>query len=837
MISLFKNNRADKPSEELDVLEFVERVRDGHWKKLVDAVRYNKDDVTIFKKLKNALPAVTVSGKFNTRDKFTPVGERLANHSGFICIDVDRKDNPKLRMGDLVDKESYAEFLSASGDGKKIIYKCAKTKDPAEHRRIYDAVIKRLDKKIILKVDPVVKSIANLQYVTYDPDAYINTRTKLTVQPLPAVKRKVIKPSEDALKEIEQLKEYITVLDGRDVTSNYEDWMLLAFGLSYSLGESGRVIFHELSSAYKKYSEEECNEKYDSCLESSAGNVTNPVTLKTVYSILIKAMPKVKVKQLARKYNKGHAVGEGEDVEQGDLAGMVRFKLFLFKKIIDKDTMEIMELIPNTINLNEFEKLLKDKGFHRYDEKFIWIQNNIVEEVDLDDVMRIITQHVEQDGDYTFDYKNKTFQFSWEELVHLWRTIRAYATTYNQIASSLTHWIPNLLTDTPNESYIPYSNGVCEITKKKHRLIEFKNLSQQIWKERILPRPFTYVDKVGAFEEFFTNVTGRGETKEKRNKSEFFRRALWYYGYMLHGIKRQSTARAWLLYDIKTGNNGRSGKTIIGNALGKIRSVVKIDGKTIDFKDRFKFQTVQPWTDIVFIDDPSKYMSLNPLFNVITGELTSDRKNRNPLTKSIKLMIASNWILESEGTSESGRQFVTQLDDYYVRYAKEHGNTITPIMDAHGGKEFFTDWEAKDWNQFDSFAVKALQFYLSQPAPSNTIIGNSKIIRFIQINEKELYYELCHAFVNNYKITPTSPSYCIIAQNVLIHTVKENKADIKNVSAGRVAREFLQAIGASEIEITSVNISGQTKMAYKLDRSFEQLDFGEAGNSIKSKHK
>src|SRR5690606_450682 len=136
---------------------------------------------------------------------------------------------------------------------------------------------------------------------------------------------------------------------------------------------------------------------------------------------------------------------------------------------------------------------------------------------------------------------------------------------------------------------------------------------------------------------------------------------------------------------------------------GHIRSVAVIDGKRVDLNDRFAFQNVQPWNDIIFIDDPDRKTSLVPLFNMISGTTLADRKTIAPIVKDLKIMIASNWILESSGTSESGRQFVSQLDDYYVRYAKDHGNTIQPIVDCHG-KEFFTDWDALDWNQFDTFS-------------------------------------------------------------------------------------------------------------------------------------
>lgn len=852
--SLFKSSFSDLPDDTLSLDDFTERIKTGYWRKIVEALRAKKEQVA-FKKLKIKLPAVTVSGEFKTRDKQIDLPHRLKQHSGLICLDVDRKDNPKLRTGDLVDKDCLVQFVSCSGEGLKIIYACKPVKTAEEHRRIYDAAVLRLEKKgIRLKVDPIVKSIASLQYVSYDPELFYNKRSKLVLNPLPPIKRTKAKPSEDKLKELEQLEAYVEALGGKDVTKEYEDWLLIMFGLSYSLGEAGRPIMHKICEAYPDYSMLECDEKYDSCLERDNTHIEKPVTLATVYQILGQHIAKPKLKQLAKKFNKGHAVGVGEDEENGDLAGFVRYKLFLFKKVFDKETNTLVELIPATINLNELERLLRAKGFYRFEKKFVHIQDQIVEEADVNDILRIITEHIESEGDYVFSYKNIEFRFSWEEIVHLWRTIRAQGTTYNQISSSLDHWTPNLLADTATESYIPYLNGIVKVNAKGYELIPYgelrcekcvlknkckkddlsdcKEQMRQIWKERILQRNFTYIPKAGMFEDFFANVMGRGDTAKARINSPHYKKALWYYGYMLQGSKRQSTARAWLLYDIKTGNNGRSGKTIIGNAIGKIRSVVTLDGKRIDFNDKFAFQTVQPWTDVVFIDDPSKYMSIVPLFNMITGDLSAEPKGGKPIIKQVKFLIASNWVLEAGGESEAGRQFVTQLDDFYVRYAKEHKDTITPLVDLHG-KEFFTDWDEKDWAQFDSFAVRAIMHHLSTPAPAATNLGNAKLMRFVQVHEEEMFYDLANTLVQNLQPTANKSGW-MIARQALTSIIMEAAEGIKVTKAGKIARDFLDAVGAGRTEVTSAKAGGQVRMMYKIEKGLSELDFGEFTKRLKS---
>jgi hypothetical protein len=828
-ITLYKTAFDKTPAETTTFAEFINGIISGKWRRQVLALRAKKGSKQ-YDKAKGLLPAVTMSGEFVSRDSKVPVEKRIKKHSGLICLDVDHKDNELMRVRDIVDKDCLAQLVSCSGEGLKIVYKCTPTKNPAEHRRIYDAAVQRLEKAgVKLKVDPIVKSIASLQYVSFDPEAYYNPKSKVVIKPLPAPKVPKKKPSEDKSKDLEQLNAYIEALGSKDITKKYEDWLAIAFGLSYSLGETGREPFHTISKNYSGYSEEECNEMYDACMERDFKNIEKPVTIASAYQIINEALPKVTLRNLGKKYIREHTVGVGEDIEQGDLSGMVRYKLFLFKKILDKKTNSLIDLVPTHINLNAFETLLRLKGFFRYGKYFVHVVDNIVETVDVSDVMRIMTNHVEADGDYTFSYKGLEFKYSWEELAHLWRTIRSYATTRAQIADSLEHWKPNLLRDTADTSYIPYRNGVLTVTKEKIFLQPYKAIEMQIWKERILPREFSYSTKRGMFEEFFVNVSGRGKDEKQKIASEHYKRALWYYGYMLQGTKRQSTARAWVLYDIKSGNNGRTGKTILGQAIGRIRSVVTIDGKQVDFRNRFAFQTVEPWTDIVFIDDPSRFMSLQPLFNMITGELSADKKGLMPVIKGVKFLIASNWILEAEGNSEAGRQFVTQIDDFYVRWGKANNNTITPIVDYHG-KEFFTDWDATDWNSFDSFSARALQFHLKAEAPQNSIIGNALMVRFIQLHEQELFFELATTFINNIKLGKDGS--LLIPQQLLISVIKDHDTKNTSTKAGKLARDFLQAIGATQIDLTSIVVAGSTRMAYKVSNAWKELSFGEYSDKL-----
>lgn len=828
--SFFKNNKDNKPQGSLSIEQFYEGIKEGTWAKQINLLRLKRSNAIAYKQLKNRLPGVTISALLKSRDVKTPLAKRLVEHTGYIAIDIDKKDNPNLRTQDQIDKDAVLEFTSPGGEGKKLIYACQPTMDVAIHRRIFDAIVERLKKlDIAIKIDPVVKSIVGLQYVSSDPDAFYNPKTKLVIKPLPPIVRAKVKPDKDRDQIIMELSDYIKNLGKKDVTKNYEDWLNILFGISYSLGEAGRESLHKICKNYKNYSKLEVDEKFDACLESTQ-SATTPITISTVFQLLSDGMGKIKARQLAKKYNRVHAVGIGkaEEITEGspELIGLVKYKLFLFKPTMDSKTKEVTDLQPTKLNLNAFEVLLSELGFYRYERMFIQINQNIVDTIDIPDILHRVTKYVEQSGDYIFTYKEVEFRFSWEDIAHRWREIRALSTTETQIKASLKHWEPNILKDQANESYIPYRNGVVVVNANQIELKPYKEIHAQVWKERILPRDFKLVKRIGMFEEFFANVMGRGASHKQRTKSESYSRALWYYGYMLQGTKRQSTARAWLLYDIRSGNNGRSGKTIVGNAVGHIRSVAIIDGKRVDLSDRFAFQNVQPWNDIIFIDDPAKSTSLVPLFNMISGTTLADRKTIAPIVKDLKIMIASNWILESSGTSEAGRQFVSQLDDFYIRYSASHNHTIQPLVDFHG-KEFFTDWNKQDWAEFDTFSLNALKFHLATRAPENTIIGNSAQIRFMQLYEEEMFYSLAVALYSNAK--PYNGG-TVIVQNILTEVVREHAPDFKK--AGSVVKEFLKALGATNINNTTTRVGTLPRNAWSFEPSITKLNLGEFKNRL-----
>lgn len=77
------------------------------------------------------------------------------------------------------------------------------------------------------------------------------------------------KSHESVNKVIAQIEE-----KGTDITTNYNDWVLIGFAFAHAFGEEGRAYFHRVSQLHPEYDEVKCNKKYDSCLRSKGSGIT-----------------------------------------------------------------------------------------------------------------------------------------------------------------------------------------------------------------------------------------------------------------------------------------------------------------------------------------------------------------------------------------------------------------------------------------------------------------------------------------------------------------------------------------------------------------------------------
>lgn len=147
------------------------------YQKQVDHIRSIKDYAQR-SKAKESVPAATMSGVFTgSGDKY------LVEHSGLICIDVDRKDNQhiddfvglRIEFGTLPYVAYSGASISGVENGIMVLIPIAY---PTLHELHFDALKTELAEKFNVKIDTAVRNVGAKRYVSYDSTPYFNWKAE-----------------------------------------------------------------------------------------------------------------------------------------------------------------------------------------------------------------------------------------------------------------------------------------------------------------------------------------------------------------------------------------------------------------------------------------------------------------------------------------------------------------------------------------------------------------------------------------------------------------------------------------------------------------------------------
>ena len=275
-ISLFKRLPSKgKPhtcDEIITLSDFLNSVKYGAWKDQINAIRSIADKKARDNAKKN-VPSVTVAGIFKERK-----AELLIEHSGFIAVDIDNY-NDKSAL--LADPYTYSLFYSASGKGVVVIAKV----NPDKHKESYRWLSNYYFATYGIAVDEAPKSVASLRFVSFDPDLFINDRSKKSGtkaepkarhQSLPLVLPQSV--AADMCVECAQ--------QGHDIAPDYESYLRLGLSIAAGFGEEGRAMFHTLCATSPKYDSTQAEKKYTECLKTAP---RSKVSVGTFYWMLKQA--------------------------------------------------------------------------------------------------------------------------------------------------------------------------------------------------------------------------------------------------------------------------------------------------------------------------------------------------------------------------------------------------------------------------------------------------------------------------------------------------------------------------------------------------------------------
>lgn len=258
MVSLFKDVKQNKSFAEESLSDFLTDIRDGKWTN--EVISYRNGELG-----KKELVAATLSGVFSTRSI-----SGLIEHSGFICIDIDKQNPNKVKDMLREDIYCYAAWSSISGNGIASLFKI----NPKKHTESFEGLAKYLFEKYELIVDSSCRDVSRLRIVSYDADIYINE----------GAKKFAIYPKKRATALMKLPKTIFVVSDfdniinqiiikGIDIVPNYSQWLDCCFALSEQFGEGGRNYFHLISQIGSKYKSNICDAQFDACLSHKGSGI------------------------------------------------------------------------------------------------------------------------------------------------------------------------------------------------------------------------------------------------------------------------------------------------------------------------------------------------------------------------------------------------------------------------------------------------------------------------------------------------------------------------------------------------------------------------------------
>ncbi len=173
-VSVFENYFATEPHGYVDLIKWCKTAK---FKEQVIAFRTTSNE-KVRQRIKRNLPCITPSGIFKTRSR-----DGLVQHTGFICIDIDHKDNgvfgpewfEKKRLVAKTFDSLLCASMSISGNGLYLIFRIA---HPDMHLAQFDALVREIYEKTGLVADQGCCDVCRLRGASYDAYPYINPHAK-----------------------------------------------------------------------------------------------------------------------------------------------------------------------------------------------------------------------------------------------------------------------------------------------------------------------------------------------------------------------------------------------------------------------------------------------------------------------------------------------------------------------------------------------------------------------------------------------------------------------------------------------------------------------------------
>jgi len=654
-----------------EVNEVLLSFKDGSNKDKIELLRTIEDkEKRNIEKAK--LKSICFSGEFSRR-----AAKNCVKHSGFACLDFDDVDDAICLRDSLQDNPYiYSAFISPSGNGVKALVKV-----PGEienHKKYYEALCETFDSHL----DTKTKDISRVCYESFDSDLFINEDSKVWVlkKEYTEVTQKNKYPKHFLIDSTDKKVDVIIKWFNKKFTLNAGERNSNLFKLACGLNKAG-MSSTDAEILFKNYYANGLeNGEIESIIKSAYRNTSEYDTLVLVDDNRIREAQNV----LKKGVQKAKREFKKDGLKEDDIEEIIDFD-FEDDFLIFWDTDKNGKL---SLNDYKFKLFLENRGFYKVqlnDKEFTFVKvyNNVINEVNETNIKDFVLNHVIEVDMHVYNFFAKS-------------TAKFTETYLNQLdTKDLT-----MIRDTADTSYLFFKNTVIEVKIDSINFIEYINIGGFVWEKNIIPYDFEITEEHSDFETFINNISNKEENRKLTIECAI--------GYLLNNFKKQDEGLAIVFYDETLNDNpsGRTGKTLISKALGQCRKLVTLNGKEFNNKGQFPYQTINLDDNIICFDDMERSFKFETLFSIITGNLTLNKKNLQPIeipfSRSPKILFTSNYILSGVGDSHDARKIEIELFRHYKK-------TYKPVDEF--GKMFFDGWDSNEWNQFFNYMISNIQKY------------------------------------------------------------------------------------------------------------------------------
>ncbi|HWB26772.1 MAG TPA: BT4734/BF3469 family protein [Chitinophagaceae bacterium] len=253
----------------------------GKHKGVIERLRaiVNEDEQS---QLKEGLPGFTPSARMHTG--VTRSEAAIYRHSGFLCVDIDRKDNIDVRnFFELKDEFKKLPFVaccksSCRGGGYFLVIPI---EDPEKHKLYFEWLTGFFEFKG-LKIDTKPGNPSSFRFVSYDEQTYFN-HNAVRFDYCPQPKEKTVGDFtlatdaegeranvEYCISEICRLKIDITttvIKMGNREFDRYGTWFSIGCSFAGTYGIEGKDYYQHVSQFYDGYTEAKTSAQFKACLK------------------------------------------------------------------------------------------------------------------------------------------------------------------------------------------------------------------------------------------------------------------------------------------------------------------------------------------------------------------------------------------------------------------------------------------------------------------------------------------------------------------------------------------------------------------------------------------